>query len=197
MSAVHSIGVALALTALAAGASAQTPAAPAQPAKPVAPAAPAAPAPPAAPAFDVKVVDMPAVRAVVLPMKGSYMQHPDAFQRLGVFVSSRGLKADGPIFGRYFSDPSVGEANLVWEVGIPVSGEVKAETPFEVKEIPASLTAVHVYEGSMEEIGNAWGAFVQWVMTNGYTPAGPATQLFKGDMTAGEPQVEMRLPVRK
>jgi effector-binding domain-containing protein len=167
------------------------------PAAPAAPPAPAVPAVPAAPAFDVKVVDVPAVHAVVLPMKGSYMQHPDAFQRLGVFVSSRGLKAEGPIFGRYFSDPSVGEANLVWEVGIPVSGDAKAEPPFEVKDIPASLTAVHVHGGAMDELGNAWAAFVQWVMTNGYQPAGPATQVFKGDMTAGEPQVEMRLPVQK
>jgi hypothetical protein len=33
-------------------------------------------------------------------------------------------------------------------------------------------------------------------MTNGYTPAMPAMQVFKGDMSAGG-EVEMRLPVTK
>ena len=63
------------------------------------------------------MVTAPAAHAIVLPMKGSYMQHPDAFGRLMGAVSTRGLTPAGPIFARYFSDPSVGEANLVWEVG--------------------------------------------------------------------------------
>ena len=38
---------------------------------------------------------------------------------------------------------------------------------------------------------------IQWVTTNGYQPAGPATQVFKGDMMSGPPQVEMQMPVAK
>jgi effector-binding domain-containing protein len=206
MSAVHSIGAALLLAAVAASAPAQTPAAPPAPARPAAPAqpatppqlpAPAAPATPAQPAFDVQVVTAPAVHAIVLPMKGSYMQHPDAFGRLGTFLTGHNVKPEGPIFARYYSDPSVGEANLVWEVGIAVPAGTTAEAPFEVKDIPSALTAVHAHQGALEELGSAWGTMIQWVTTNGYQMAGPPTQVFKGDMMSGPPQVEMQVPVAK
>jgi DNA gyrase inhibitor GyrI len=209
MSAVHSLGAAVLLTVLAASAPAQTPPAPATPPKPAAPAPPVAPAPPAppavpaapaaptAPAFDVKIVDLPAVHAVILPMKGSYMQHPDAFSRLGSFLSAHGITPQGSIFARYYSDPSVGEANLVWEVGIAVPAGTTAEAPFEIKDIPASLTAVHDHHGALEALGGAWGTMLQWASTNGYQLSGPPTQVFKGDMTAGAPQVEMQVAVQK
>ena len=197
MSVVHSIGAALLLAAVAAGASAQTPAAPPAPAKPAAPAQPAAPAAPAQPAFDVQVVTAPAVHAIVLPMKGSYMQHPEAFGRLGTFLTGHNVKPGGAMFARYYSDPSVGEANLVWEVGVAVPAGTTAEAPFEVKDIPSTLTAVHAHEGALEELGSAWGTMIQWVTANGYQMAGPPTQVFKGDMMSGPPQVEMQVPVTK
>ena len=181
MSTTHSIGALVMVTALAVGASAQQP--------------PAA-APPAKPAFDVQVTNVEAVHAVVLPMKGSYMQHPDAFARLGAFLSGRGVTPSGPPFGRYFSDPSVGEANLVWEIGFPIPAGATVEAPFEVRDLPAASYAVHAYRGPMEEIGAAWGSLIGWVMGNGYQPVLPAIQVFKGDLTAAA-EVEMRIAVQK
>jgi effector-binding domain-containing protein len=157
--------------------------------------APAAPAP-AKPAADTQVVKLEPVHAVMLPMKGSYMQHPDGFARLGGYLASRGVTPSGPAIGCYFSDPSVGEANLVWEIGFPVAVGVTVEAPFEIKDLPATLAAVHVHRGPMEEIGTAWGDLVQWAMSNGYTPAIPAMQVFKGGMSATT-EVELRLPVTK
>jgi effector-binding domain-containing protein len=191
MSIARSIGALVLFAALAASLSAQ------QPAAPPAPAAPAAqPAPPATPAFDVQVTGIEAVHAIVLPMKGSYVQHPDAFAKLGSYLSGRSITPAGPPFGRYFSDPSVGEENLVWEIGFPVAAGVAAEAPFEVRDIPAGSYAVHVHKGPMEEIGPAWGSLIGWVMSNGYQPVVPAVQVYKGDMMAA-PEVEMRIGVQK
>jgi effector-binding domain-containing protein len=155
-----------------------------------------APVPPGKPTADTRVVTVEAIHAVVLPMKGSYAQHPEAMGRLGGFLSGRGIAPSGPPFGRYFSDPSVGDANLVWEVGFPVPAGATVEAPFEIRDIPATLAAVHVHRGPMEELGAAWGNLVQWVMANGYQPAGPAMQVFKGDLMTS-PEVELRLPVQK
>ena len=197
MSIARPIGALVVLAALAATVSAQQPAAPAAPPAPPAPAAPAAPpAPPAPPAFDVQVSKIDAAHAIVLPMKGSYMQHPDAFGRLNNYISTKGIKPAGPPFGRYFSDPSVGEENLVWEIGFPVAADVKAEAPFETRDIPAASYAVHVHKGPMEEMGNAWGSLIGWVMSNGYQPVMPAVQVFKGDMMSSM-EVEMRIAVQK
>jgi len=197
MSIARSIGALVLFAALAASVSAQQPAAPPAPPKPATPAAPAAPpAPPAPPAFEVKVTNVEAVHAIVLPMKGSYMQHPDAFGRLNGYISSKGITPTGPAFGRYFSDPSVGEENLVWEIGFPVAADVKAEAPFEARDIPAGSYAVHAYKGPMEEIGNAWGSLIGWVMSNGYQPVMPAMQIFKGDFTSSF-EMELRIAVQK
>ena len=193
MSSRSSIAALVLLAAANAAVAAQTP-----PASPAAPAAPAVPPPSApAPAFEVRVVTAPAQHAIVLPMKGSYLQHPDAFGRLMGAVSAKGLAPAGPIFARYFSDPSTPEADLVWEVGVPVAAGATAEAPFEAKDIPQAQVAVHVHEGPMEALGAAWGSMIQWITTNGYQPAGPPAQVFKGDMSAGMPQVEMQMPVQK
>ena len=184
MSAARSTGLAVLLAALAASASAQQ-----------APAPPAAP-PPAKPAFETQVVTVEAVHALVLPMKGSYALHQDAFGRLSGFLAGRGVTPSGPPFARYFSDPSVGEANLVWEVGFPVAAGVAAEAPLEIRDLPATLSVVHVHRGPLEELGTAWPHMIEWIISNGYQPAGPATQVFKGDLAVA-PEVEMRMPVQK
>jgi effector-binding domain-containing protein len=187
MSIDRSIGALVVFSALAVGASAQQ-----------APAPPAAPAPPsqARPAFEVQVTKVEAIHGVVLPMKGSYMQHADAFGRLGGFLSVKGVTPTGPAFGRYFSDPSVGEANLVWEIGFPIPAGVTVEAPYEIRELPAAEYAVHLYKGPMEEIGNAWGSLIQWVMDNGYQPILPAMQVFKRDMMTSM-EMELRIAVQK
>jgi len=203
MSIARSIGALVLFAALAVGVSAQQPPAPPPPPAPPAPAAPPAdpappapPAPPAAPAFAVQVTNVEAVHAVVLPMKGSYMQHPDALGRLGGYLSGRGITPSGPAFGRYFSDPSVGEANLVWEIGFPIPAGVTVEAPFEIRDLPAAPYAVHVFKGSMDQIGSAWGSLIEWVMSNGYQPILPAMQVFKGDASTAL-EMELRIAVQK
>jgi effector-binding domain-containing protein len=90
----------------------------------------------------------------------------------------------------------VGEEDRTWEVGFPVAATVKAEAPFEIKDIPGSLTATHVHKGPYEDLATAWPTFVQWVLSNGYRPVGPPMNVFQGD-AGSNPQVEMRIPVEK
>ena len=169
----------VALAALSASAAAQQPPPPA--------------APPAKPAFEVQIKTTEPVHVAVLPMKGSYMQHPDAFGKLAGYLSGKGITPGSPAFGRYFSDPSVGEANFVWEVGFPIAAGVSVEAPFEIKELPAVLCATHVHRGPIEELGAAWGSLAEWAIRNGYQPGVPAVQRFSGDMS----EVEMLMPVKK
>ena len=180
----RSIGLAAFLAAFAVTAAAQQ--------APVPPAAP----PPAKPAFDVHVTTAEPVHALVLPMKGSYTLHQDALGQLSGFLAQRGVEPVGPPFGRYFSDPSVGEANLVWEVGFPVPADAPVRAPFELKDLPATPVAVHVHRGPLEELAAAWPRMIEWIISNGYQPVGPATMVFKGDMAAA-PELEMRMPVQK
>jgi effector-binding domain-containing protein len=187
----------LALVLLASVAVAEPRQSPVQPAKPVPPSAASLPAPADAPAAtDNKVVTTEPLHVLILPMKGSYMQHPSAFERLGSYVAEHGISPQGPALARYFSDPSTPEADLAWEVGFPVGPTAKAEAPFELKDIPGGLHAVHVHKGSYEELATAWPTFVEWVMSRGYRPAGPPLQLFQGAFGSST-GIEMRMPVEK
>ncbi len=186
-----------ACVAVAASAAPQTPpASPPRPpaAQPAPPAPPPPPAPAAAPAL--KVITTEPSHVVVLPMKGSYQQHPAAFEQLAGFLASKGLTPAGPAFARYLSDPtSTPEADLVWEVGFPVAAPAKIDPPYEAREMPATLTAVHEHDGPMEELGQAWPGFIGAIFAGGYQIAGPPTQVFKGDMP--NMRVEMRIAVQK
>jgi effector-binding domain-containing protein len=152
------------------------------------------PAPSPAVAPEIRVVTTAPIHALVLPMKGSYAQHEAAFQRLAAFLGKRGAQPTGAPFGLYHSDPSVGEANLVWEVGLPVAASVTAEAPFAVKDIPGASAAVLVHKGPHEELGQAWPRLIEWVFANGHTPIGPAIQIYQGDPVVN-PQVELRMPI--
>jgi len=170
------VGTFILLTALAVGAGAQS-------------------AAPAAESAEYEVRSVDTIHALVLPMKGSYMQHQQAFEQLGAWLSGHGVTPSAAPFARYFSDPSTPEADLQWEVGFPVSPDVTAEAPFEIKDVPGEQAVVHVYQGSYEGLGTAWTDLMQWVFANGYQPTGPAFQSFGGDFQA--PVIEMRLPVQK
>jgi effector-binding domain-containing protein len=156
--------------------------------------APAPPPPPPPPAAkpELKVIQAEAVHAIVLPMKGSYMQHMDAFQQVGAAVAKLAVAPAGPMFARYFAQPGMPEADQVWEVGIAVPASVtKVEAPFVIQEIPASKMVVRVHTGPPEELETAWPAFVGEVMGGGYTISGPPVQIFATDGS-----LEMRLPIQ-
>jgi effector-binding domain-containing protein len=199
MSTSRATGAIFVLLAASAGAeqkpAPKTPPATSAPARQVPAATPAAPAVTTA-ASEIKVVTTAPIHALVLPMKGSYAQHPEAFARLAEFLAGRGKAPAGEPFGVYYSDPAVGEADLVWEVGFPVPAGVTAEAPFVIKDIPGALTAVLVHKGPLEDLARAWPNLIQWTLANGYVPSGFAMQLFQGDPVAS-PQVELRIPVQK
>jgi len=149
---------------------------------------------PAPKAAEFQVVKVPAIHAVVLPMKGSYGQHQVAFERVDAFLTSHHLPRTLPLFARYYNNPSAGEANLVWEVGSPVPAGVAAEPPFVIRDIPVELAVVHVHRGSYAELGAVWSAMTQWTIANHHKPSGPTVQVFSSLMP---PELELRLPVRK
>ncbi len=174
-----------------------SPSAPPAPAAPAPAAAtpPAAAATPAAPAVVLKTLE--AIHALVLPMKGSYAQHPDAFGRLFRQLQASGITPVGPPFGRYLNEVSQGaDADLQWEVGIPVGAEAKATPPLEVRDIPAGPAATLIYLGSPEGVAQGWQQIAQWVGANGYRPAGAALIVFD-QPSPGDTRVELRMAVEK
>jgi AraC family transcriptional regulator len=199
--------LALACTASLTFAAPQAPKAKASPAPPVAAATPAAAAPaaspavataPAAPAPAVVVKTVEPIHALVVSMKGSYMQHGDAFTQLMSQLATQGKNPIGPPFGRYFNSMGdVSETDLQWEIGFPVGPEVKATAPLELKDIPGGLVATLVYDGPSDGISVAVPGVGRWVAENGYRATGPMSIVFVGQPDPMQMRVELRLPVEK
>ena len=58
-----------------------------------------------------------------------------------------------------------------FEVGVPVAMRAIAAGDVRPGELPATTIARTVYHGGYEGLGDAWGEFVQWIESEGYTPA--------------------------
>jgi effector-binding domain-containing protein len=162
-----------------------------------APAAAAAAAPSPA-ELPVVVGAIEAMHAIVLPMKGSYMQHEEAFMKLHHQLLALAKEPLGHPFARYFNSvDEVDEAELLWEVGFPIVTGVETAAPFEIKDIPGGLTASFTHNEAPEMLGESWAKLMRWAATKGFRPAGPATMVFLGEPGPNGMRVELRLPVVK
>jgi hypothetical protein len=130
--------------------------------------------------------------AVVVPMSGSYLQATAALQHVEAYLQSRSVTPAGPPMGRFWSEQH-------WETGYPVPVGTQVEAPFELISLPAGLNATAVARGAWgQDSGGRWANFLKSVFEQGYAPAGPATEIWRGE--DGKPQTqstEMRMQVTK
>lgn len=147
-----------------------------------------------------------ALTAVVVPMKGSYLQTRAAVQAVESHLNEMGVTPVGPPFGRYFSSMNGKPGSKVaWEVGYPilvghaVMGGIRLQPPFELRALPADLVASTVVSGPWGQDSDAhWAAFLRWVVEQGYVPAGPPMEIWSGqDAQQRTQSTEMRIAVTK
>ena len=133
-----------------------------------------------------------ALAAVVVPMKGSYLQTTAALRQVEAYLKTRGVTPVGSPLGRYWSEQH-------WETGYPVPPGTQAEAPFQVVSVPAGLAASVVVNGPWaKDSDGRWGAFLKSVIEQGYQPAGPAMEIWSGeDAKEWTQSTEMRMPVTK
>lgn len=136
---------------------------------------------------DVKV--SPAWDALVVPMRGSHAQHPEAVARLYRALEDRGIAPVGPPFGRYLDDPSrTPEQDLRWEVGCQVAYFDGAVPGLEWRRFGAQLAASTRMQGPG---GRQWRGFLEWLGANGYQIIGGSVEFWH------EGGTELWVPVRR
>jgi DNA gyrase inhibitor GyrI len=118
---------------------------------------------------DVRVVDLPAMR--VASALG-YGRHPEdqAAEKLSCFAKKVGLHPDVPgyrAFGFNNPNPSPGSPNYGYECWLVVGADVEAESPIEIKRVPAGKYAVMRCVG-LQHIGQRWRALSTWVEDSPY-----------------------------
>lgn len=127
----------------------------------------------ATPALDpLKVVKTTAQRAAVIHItipreKIRELMHPAMMEVLEA-VKAQGIGPIGPMFSHHF-DLKPGIFNF--EVGVPVSAAVKPVGRVKASELPAATVVRTVYTGPYEELGEAWGEFMDRLEAEGHKPA--------------------------
>jgi hypothetical protein len=133
-----------------------------------------------------------AMSAVVMRMKGSYLQASTAVEAVQAHLKELSVAPAGPPFGRFGSEQD-------WDAGYPVPSGTRVKAPFETVTLPAMTVASAIVPGPWgQDSGSRWAAFLKWVVEHGYLPAGPPMEFWSGeDAKPSTQSTEMRLAVRK
>ena len=130
--------------------------------------------------------------AVVVSMRGSYLQARAAVMAVESHLRVIGVTPAGPPFGRF-------ESEQHWDAGYPVPSGTRVEAPFDLVTLPAGPVASLVVSGPWgQDSANRWASMLRWVVESGFVPAGPPIEVWSGE--DGQPQTqstEMRIAVAK
>jgi hypothetical protein len=148
-----------------------------------------------------------ALTAVVLPMKGSFLQTRTAdhavqtqLEKIGQQLEKIGITPKEPAFGRYGPQRN-------WVAGYPVPPGTRMDAPFEILSLPETTMASVVVTGPWgqefdsplgRDPGSRWGTLIRWLAEHGYKLAGPPMEFWSGDDAHPQAQTtEMRIAVTK
>jgi len=83
-------------------------------------------------------------------------------------LAAQGVPAAGSVFSHHLlMDPDIFD----FEVGMPITAPIAAAGRVRASELPAATVARTVYHGDYEDLGSAWGEFMDWIAAEGHQPA--------------------------
>ncbi|MBK7944611.1 MAG: GyrI-like domain-containing protein [Flavobacteriales bacterium] len=98
---------------------------------------------------------------------GKYMD--PAIQEIIKVITEQGVSITGPMFSYHHRRPS---DTFEFEIGFPVSKDVKEEGRVKNSTLPAVKVARAVYQGPYEQLGEAWGELQSWVRKLKFSESG-------------------------
>ena len=133
--------------------------------------------------YDVDIVSVPARPVVSLRHTGPLSGIGDSMRRLRDLLAEAGLKADGPMCARFYSD-GAGESEADCDVALPVVPRADASVPDAVGEARGEWVPLHhaleaVHRGPHDTMDDAWAAVREACAALGYTPSGPVTEIYE------------------
>src|SRR5262249_1568019 len=75
-------------------------------------------------------------------------------------VSAQGIGPAGPVYSHHFK---MSPDEFDFEVGVPVTGSVKATGRVQASQLPAARVVRTIYRGPYESLSAGWGEFDQWI----------------------------------
>ncbi len=121
------------------------------------------------------------------------LMHP-AIEEILATLAGQGIAPAGPLFTLHFRiDPAVFDL----EVGVPVTQEVKASGRVKPGRLPAAKVIRAVYRGPYEGLAAAWGELMEWIKSNGHTPAAGAWESYVSGPESGPDPTQWRTELNR
>ncbi|HEY0196705.1 MAG TPA: GyrI-like domain-containing protein [Methanobacterium sp.] len=142
-------------------------------------------------------------RVAYIPHMGSYDKIPDLMGEVAQWLTDKGFKMTGLVYGTYFNTPEqVSEDKLQYEIGFGFEGKITAmqEGKIGIKEIPEHTVLAALHKGPYTEVGPVIHAVIDYAVQNGYDIVGPISEAYLNDplVTPEEDLLtEVRIPVIK
>ena len=105
-----------------------------------------------------------------------------AMQELLALIPTGAITPAGRIFSHHFKTDA---AHFDLEVGIPVSGAVKAGGRVATGTLPAKRVIRTIYQGGYEGLGSAWGEFDAQVKARGERTTGEFWEIYETGPESG------------
>ena len=113
--------------------------------------------------FEIKTIE--AQKALVMkadvPMSDISAKMGEIYQSTFSYVMQNNIQPAGPAIAVYYSwDP---EGNIVFEAGVPVTGEVNGQGDILLKEYPEMKALTTLYTGSYEDMEPIYGELMEYI----------------------------------
>jgi len=109
-------------------------------------------------------------------------------------IAAQGVKPAGAWFDHHFK---IADDSWDFEICAPVSAPVAAAGRVKPGQRPAMKVAQTVYHGPYEGLGEAWGEFLDWISTNGHSPAQDLYQCYVAGPESGPDPARWRTELTK
>lgn len=132
------------------------------------------------------IVQTEAQRAAVIhltiPRSRIQEEMGPGYNELMSTLNAQGITPTGPWFSHHLRmDPAVFD----FEIGVPVSADVKPTGRVKPGQLPAAKVARATYRGGYEGLGGAWGEFDVWLKQEGLATAGDLWEVYAAGPETG------------
>ena len=143
-----------------------------------------------------------AVKVVYLQHTGAHADIGKVYHELHAWLREKGVPAAGPGMTVFLTPPSEYDAaSAVFEVCVPVIGDLAGDGKVSCKELPACTVACATVTGPYHEMSAHYSEILAWLSAQGMEVAGPPREVYikhPGAQGGGDPAefvTEIQFPI--
>jgi DNA gyrase inhibitor GyrI len=133
--------------------------------------------------YEYEITELEPIYAVIEMHSGSYGGYSFALEDMFDDLAADAVAPVGPPFGVYYDDPAfTPEDELEWLVGIPVEEGVAAPAGYETQWLEGGTVVKTTLYGEVDfENTTVYDEIYEYIVANGYMPAGPMVEVYRWD----------------